>query len=392
MHDSHQIARESTRARKKEQVRIVKENQPKMIIFQNTLSIDHFITFNLMSDDNSFPLMSDFGFDECNLFPEDNSFFQLLESATLDLDKFPSNSSSTTCSSTIFQKETQKDSSSGDFVHSFSPFDLISTVNSPNFNNAANKDQSSLIPHQNSFCEGENKKIDSFSCQFHNDISKSPSSLQNPFIQNQFPYIPAQILLIPLNPFPQQNQYAFVPFSYFPHLSQQNLGINNQSKCPIIHADIQESFKQEPLSPSPPNFHSDSLVSSQSTSDDKFKIEFLTLMCKHFPGTLKKDVSQFIDSSECPNVMKVKMSSRKVKRISREEFLEFIMEIFPQFSQLMNEEKITFLLYKVHFEYFVKVPAQKKFRIERFIELFSLVSSHFGVNSKLAELKRNIQL
>jgi hypothetical protein len=174
------------------------------------------------------------------------------------------------------------------------------------------------------------KKIDSYSRQDQNDISKSISSVQNLYTQTQFPYFPAQILLIPPNTFPQQTQYAFVPFNYFnqvfPNLSQQNVRINNQSNTSSVNTNIQESFQQELISPSLPNFPSDSLVSSQSSSDDKFKIEFLTLICKYFPATLKEYVSNFIDSSKCPNAMNVKMSSGKVKRIPKEEFLEFIME------------------------------------------------------------------
>jgi hypothetical protein len=55
------------------------------------------------------------------------------------------------------------------------------------------------------------------------------------------------------------------------------------------------------------------------------------------------------------------------------------------------KKELLFLFFKVYEDYIANIPAQKKFRKEKFIELYSMISKQFVSNGKLANFQTFIR-
>jgi hypothetical protein len=292
-------------------------------------------------------------FDNFSFFSDDE-FLPIIESSDASSQQFSSTSSSISSPSEI--PDNRETTPLDQFKYDFSPNERPKSVTQPNF------DQS-LPRISSSFKQTPNLP----NLQSH--IFSSPNGIPSIFYvqcPNSGSYFPIQCFVVPFNYIPQFNQ-------------------NPPSDQPFNQSNFNQ-LVQEPLNPSLVKSANMNCSSSEQISD-QFKLEFLTFVAQHFSSTLKEEISNLLKSFECPSSMKFSMSSRKFLRIAIPELIKFIEQHSSAYFDLMSEEKIISLFFKVYEDSFRNVPSQKKFRYERFVQLYSLLLKQFVSNGKLAEFQ-----
>jgi hypothetical protein len=169
--------------------------------------------------------------------------------------------------------------------------------------------------------------------------------------------------ILPNDPEEQQSQiYSNQNPSRFPQNPQRiNFSVSFEHS----------TFNTPPPPPPPIN---QTIIQNKSFSDQT-KIQFLEFLSKQFPLIIRNFLLEYLQLPQCPSDMKTSITTRYIKRSGVQDLIKIIQDHSQDFCSFVNEDNCISLLSRTFYEYFTKVPNQKKTRINHFMDILFKVSS-----------------